>query len=198
MPWKRGQLGRFKAENPRTPRFELLGVDKEKRLVRVWYNLKKRPTTIPVDTFKKDCVNWWEVSSTKGQVEVPDWVKKGSLFQIEDFRHPTCLQWLRPKMNLKWDKRDLFLHEDSQFLEQLHSILGGEDYHAGLTTTSVEEPTFRKQNLQIRSVYLNYTSCTIEGSGALLLVPLQVVAAAGVRRTTAWTRLVEDPFEEAD
>jgi len=74
MVWKRGQLGRFKAENPSNPRFELLGVDKEKRLVEIWYNLEKRPTTLPIDTFKKDCVNWWEVrrqtdNRTRGNLE---------------------------------------------------------------------------------------------------------------------------------
>jgi hypothetical protein len=180
MSWKVGQLGRFKTESSRFPRFELIGVDKARRLVRVWYNLEKKPTMIPVDTFKKDCVHWWEMA--KINYTVPDWVKKGALFQIESFEHEACLQWLKP------DRKMVIITPENVLLnEQIKRLLGSpfDDFSPNTVTPA-------KQTFQIRSVCFDHTSCAIQGSGELLMIPLRVVSEAGVRRRTVWSRLADD------
>ncbi len=79
-PWRKGQLGRFKSESPKNPRFEVLGSDKGRGGVSIWYSFTKDPVVIPFDTFKKDCVNWWQVSVVN---TVPSWIKKGAEFQLK-------------------------------------------------------------------------------------------------------------------
>lgn len=191
MPaWQLGQLGRFASEDPGSPRFELVGVQKEKRLVKVWYHLDSHSTSIPVDTFKRDCVNWWELPSAKGQLPIPEWVKKGALFQLEKREKREVQQWLNPRM---------ILHaEDSvlQDIDRIRQLINGRDDTVVTTSrVQVEWPDFLRTVLRVRGTYMNYSSCIIPGTRTLVLVPLQIIAAAGIHRRTVWDRLGEDPFE---
>lgn len=192
MAWQFGQLGRFTAEDPKKPRFEVVGINKEKRLVKVWYHLERKPTTIPADTFKRDCVNWWEMEAAKGQLPVPEWVKKGSLFQIENALHPVCLDWIKPPLRITVGQTP------TPEVDLVSYFMGlvGEEGPGIRQTLEVEKPDFLKATLQVRGTYLNYASCIIQESKTLVLVPLQVIAAAGAHRRTVWSRLGEDLFEE--
>jgi len=80
VTWRVGDFGRFKNENPKFPRFEVLAADKEKGEVDLWYSGSRRSTTIPLATFREDCVNWWNVNVVEG---VPDWVYPGVRFTLE-------------------------------------------------------------------------------------------------------------------
>jgi hypothetical protein len=80
--WKVGDFGRFKNEDPKFPRFELISVDKEKSEVTLWYSGAKRPTAVPLATFKEDCENWWNVEILK-QPHPPDWLHTGCAFSLD-------------------------------------------------------------------------------------------------------------------
>lgn len=79
-PWKIGDIGRFSAESPKRPRFELVGLTDDKKSVRIWYGGQTEPTTILVATFRKDCVKTWEL------LEVvpprPDWLQEKAEFEF--------------------------------------------------------------------------------------------------------------------
>lgn len=71
--WRKGDLGRFEVEDPNAPRFEVISVSKERNEVSIWYGGQESPTTVPIDTFRKDCVNWW-VTAT---INPPEWLEPG-------------------------------------------------------------------------------------------------------------------------
>jgi hypothetical protein len=80
--WKVGDLGRFSVEDPRRPRFEVLG-SKPGRGVAVWYGGNPKPVFIPDDTFKAKCLNTWAIEVVP---KMPKWVAPQALFQIDDER----------------------------------------------------------------------------------------------------------------
>lgn len=79
-PWKVGDIGRFAAESPKRPRFELVGLTDDRRSVQIWYGGQAAPTTILVDTFRKDCVKTWEL------LEIvpprPAWLREHAEFEF--------------------------------------------------------------------------------------------------------------------
>lgn len=77
--WKRGDLGRFKTEDDKSPRFEVVGVTKDKTHVAVWYGGRTAMDHIPLVTFKKDCVNWWVTATTK---DPPEWIKERQMVTL--------------------------------------------------------------------------------------------------------------------
>lgn len=83
MKWRLGDLGRFRAEDPARPRFEVLGA-KRGQHVEVWYGGSTRSTLIPWDTFLQDCVNWWRWNLT---VSIPDWLKPGAIIILTKHTH---------------------------------------------------------------------------------------------------------------
>jgi hypothetical protein len=80
--WKVGDLGRFDVEDPKRPRFEVLG-SKPGRGVAVWYGGSKRPVFVPIDTFKAKCVKHWTVEVTPPLLP---WIAKGACFRIDNAR----------------------------------------------------------------------------------------------------------------
>ena len=79
MGWKKGDLGRFKAEDSKQPRFEVIGVNKARTNIGVWYGGLTQVQTIPIDSFRKDVVNWWEHECLSN---IPRWVRAGAVFQL--------------------------------------------------------------------------------------------------------------------
>lgn len=78
--WRQGDLGRFFAESPKRPRFEVVGPSADRLSVEVWYGGQPKPETILVDTFKKDCTNLWELQEVVPPL--PTWVKEGAMFEF--------------------------------------------------------------------------------------------------------------------
>lgn len=76
--WRKGDLGRFLAESPKRPRFEVVGI-KEKQ-VEVWYGGNRLSSFIPAETFRRDCINLWELQEIVPVL--PSWVKAGSEFEF--------------------------------------------------------------------------------------------------------------------
>lgn len=78
--WKIGDIGRFSAESPRRPRFELVGLTPDQKSVLIWYGGQAEPTSILLDTFRKDCVKTWEL------LEVvpprPPWLREKAEFEF--------------------------------------------------------------------------------------------------------------------
>lgn len=77
--WKKGDLGRFEAEDDKSPRFVFLGTDKAKANAHIWYGGEATPTTVPLKTFLRDCVSWWVFGSL---IEPPEWLKPGQLVTV--------------------------------------------------------------------------------------------------------------------
>jgi len=88
MNWKVGDLGRFVVEDPKRPRFEVLG-SKPERGIAVWYGGSARPVWVPEDTFKAKCVNHWNMDVVQ---PMPAWVAPKAIFQIEDARAANITQ----------------------------------------------------------------------------------------------------------
>ncbi len=80
--WKVGDLGRFAVEDPKRPRFEVLG-SKPGRGVAVWYGGNPKPMFIPSDTFKATCLNTWTIEVVP---QLPAWVAINTVFHINDER----------------------------------------------------------------------------------------------------------------
>ncbi len=79
-PWKIGDIGRFSAESPKRPRFELVGLTADKRSALVWYSGQKEPTSILVETFRKDCVKTWELLEVVP--DRPSWLQAKAEFEF--------------------------------------------------------------------------------------------------------------------
>lgn len=75
MKWRRGDLGRFESEAKDRPRFEVVSASKETQEVLVWYAGRTKTLSIPLKTFQRDCVNWWE---TEEVPPLPEWVVPGA------------------------------------------------------------------------------------------------------------------------
>ncbi len=78
MKWRIGDFGRFTAESPKLPRFEVLRA--ERAGVTVQYSGTPNTTVIPPTTFKRDCVNWWDVTGI--DLDEPAWLQRGVLFSF--------------------------------------------------------------------------------------------------------------------
>lgn len=102
-PWRKGQLGRFKSEDPNAPRFEVLGSNKAQGGVSIWYSFSEAPVIVPFDTFKKDCVNWWQVNVVTPST-LPKWLKKGAEFQLK--RLEATIIRNTKRWHIPWDLPD--------------------------------------------------------------------------------------------
>lgn len=78
MKWRQGDLGRFQAESPKRPRFEVIGVTNGE--VEVWYGGATKTTCIPEKTFRRDCINLWELQEVVPAR--PTWLKEGASFEF--------------------------------------------------------------------------------------------------------------------
>lgn len=80
--WKIGDLGRFLIEDPKRPRFEVLGAKPEKG-VAVWYGGNPKPVWIPEDVFRSKCVSFWNIEVVPPLLP---WIARKGRFQINDER----------------------------------------------------------------------------------------------------------------
>ena len=80
IKWQRGDLGRFQAESPKRPRFEVIGRTKDHKYVEVWYGGANKATGIPKDTFLRDCSNLWELQEVVPPH--PAWLREGAAFEF--------------------------------------------------------------------------------------------------------------------
>lgn len=80
--WKTGDLGRFTVEDPKRPRFEVLG-SKPDRGIAVWYGGSSKPMFIPDETFRSRCTNTWTIEVVP---PMPSWVTLNAVFKINDER----------------------------------------------------------------------------------------------------------------
>jgi len=82
ISWKVGDLGRFSVEDPKRPRFEVLG-SKPGHGVAIWYGGSFKPVFVPVETFYSRCVKHWSIDVVPPR---QPWIAKGASFKIEDPR----------------------------------------------------------------------------------------------------------------
>lgn len=79
LKWRIGDLGRFRSEDARRPRFEVINASKAG--VTVWYGGETKSRVIPLKTFKRDCVNWWDCKAINPDA-LPKWFKPGVRFSL--------------------------------------------------------------------------------------------------------------------
>lgn len=168
MSWKRGDLGRFTAENGKRPRFEVLGPTKDKTGIVVWYGGSSQPQAIPVDTFKRDCTSLWEIQEVVPVL--PPWCVEGSTFEFlpNTTNHVRQAEVIRDRGYSK------------------HQVFGPPQREL----EAVQTVSLEGASLQIRRIRRDFTSCLIRDT--LVLIPLPVVAKFGIQRKDRWSRLVAD------
>lgn len=177
MSWKKGDLGRFKSEDPSNPRFEVLCWDTTQNVVRIWYNGEKSPTEIPFLTFKNECVNWWTSAVIP---DVPAWLKENIYFSFKgQVVQAKVLPGTLDSPSLRF--RDTPRSKPPAKQEKFIRIEG---------------------ELLLRSIRRDYASClTVEG--LLALVPLSQIAKEGFVRVSAWDMIsadsdvLDEPDEDA-
>jgi len=79
VKWRIGDLGRFRSEYARQPRFEL--IDAKREGVTIWYGGEREHSVIPLATFRRDCVNWWDCQAVN-HAALPNWFKPGARFHL--------------------------------------------------------------------------------------------------------------------
>lgn len=100
-PWKIGDIGRFSAESPRRPRFELVGLTPDNKSVLIWYGGQTEPTSVLRGTFRKDCVKTWEL------LEIvpprPPWLREKAEFEFPQNAYVSVKQAeiVEPKYGLR-------------------------------------------------------------------------------------------------
>ncbi len=125
--WKIGDIGRFSAESPRRPRFELLGLTPDKKSVRIWYGGEAAPTHILRDTFRKDCVKTWE------------------LFEIV----PPRPSWLREKAEFEFPRSAYISVKQAEILDKY-----GQQTHATSISLRGEKLAIRSIRLDYASCFV--------------------------------------------
>jgi len=80
MSWpnpKIGEIGRFRSENDKHPRFVVVKV--LRTVVQIWYSGALKTQTVPLQTFKTDCINGWNVDI----IEHPPWLKPKAKLRLD-------------------------------------------------------------------------------------------------------------------
>ena len=169
--WRRGDLGRFEVEDPNAPRFEIVGVNREGDEVTVWYGGQETPTTIPLKTFRKDCVNWWVTTAVK---DPPAWVQPGVTISITGHRFLTQAKVADGRLSKGAWQRNL---KNKSFQH--------------------EQVDIGKALLVVRSIRKDYASCLMPATGQLILVPLKIIEENGHLSRSKYAVLSggDDPFE---
>lgn len=184
--WKVGDLGRFRMEDPKRPRFEVIGATKDKESIKVWYGGTKDLQAIPLATFRQDCTNLWELPDTL--LARPLWLKEGGTFEF-----PRDFAFQEPAVRSPSPRREPFTQVPLVGFERIRG-------------TRVEPPSLDVimvrvggQQLAIRSLRRDYAS-VLTKEGVLVLVPVDFIAKHGMQRITRWQRLMsdEDPFSDPD
>lgn len=158
--WRRGDLGRFIMEDRSCPRFEV--VEANPNVVTVWYGGRKSSEGIPFNTFKTQCVNWWNVQVVS-EGSTPKWLREGATFTLPEAQLVQGV--VKPSLNLN-----------------------GRPWTAEVRNTV----DVSREELIVRSIRWDYASCMSKLSGQLLLIPIPTIASKAIRPLTAWTRLMED------
>lgn len=95
MSWKRGDLGRFLAENRKRPRFELIGPTADRTAIEVWYGGSTKKDTISKESLKYDCTNVWELQEVVPPR--PKWLQEGATFDFPSAVSVRQVEILDPK-----------------------------------------------------------------------------------------------------
>jgi hypothetical protein len=170
--WHVGDFGRFSMENRQFPRFEVISADKKLGIVTVWYSGQETTTNIPIATFQKDCVNWWDI-------EILGPVISNAAVTSE---------WLFPGCHLT-------LESATRAINVTITQIKHHQYQR--TTQGVD---VKGRTLLYRRRQGDYVSCLTEDPKSLLLIPLKTVLWYGRPIKTRWdlirTRDIIDLEEE--
>ena len=174
MVWKKGDLGRFNSEDPKLPRFELIGAEavEGKRLVRLWYGGESETTTVSWARFKKDCTNTWDFQILNPHA-IPTWLEVGASF---------------------------FLYPNGRLVTVARVST---DFKAKDSPRKLKRPPVKRtldvgnQMLTVRQIRHDFASCLME-DGRLVLIQLDHIRRWGYRLQSAWERLMEDDEDELD
>lgn len=81
MTWEpgKGDIGRFESESSGHPRFVVIRV--KVPIVWVWYSGAAMNQRIHLETFRRDCVESWNIDI----VDPPEWLKEEVLFRLNDW-----------------------------------------------------------------------------------------------------------------
>lgn len=172
MGWKKGDLGRFHAEDKNRPRFELLGgyVAKDgTQMVRLWYGGEPQPTSVAWASFKRDYTNVW-CTMVLNPHSLPKWLKPEETF----FLYPGGHHIIQAKIS-----------EPPPFDPKRRRRCGNH-------LVSVDA---NGKALVIRQIQLDYTSCLM--GDRLVMVPIDHIRKWGYRLPpTAWERIMEDDDDD--
>ena len=78
--WKAGDLGRFRAESVKRPRFEVIDRSADKASIIVWYGGSDKTTLVPIATFRRDCVKDWVLAEIVPPR--PSWLQENAEFEF--------------------------------------------------------------------------------------------------------------------
>lgn len=155
--WRIGDFGRFRLENRKYPRFEVIASDKAKNSVAVWYSGEYRPRVINRDTILRDCENFWDVEIIP-QESVPEWVSVGNHFLLSAQLRSLNLTLTEIQQDVKRRMRG--------------------EYPDYTTKSHVIDVNNRKFTIRRRRG--DYVSCmSLDSPKQLLLIPLQMVISHG-------------------
>jgi hypothetical protein len=102
---KVGDIGRYRFENKRHPRFIVVKV--LKKAIQIWYSGAEKSQTVPRETFYADCTDVWTVEVA----DRPIWLKPGAKFQFDKGVFVTLAKIVddprRPRSTTQEDRLDL-------------------------------------------------------------------------------------------
>jgi len=133
----------------------------------VWYGGDANPTRIPIDVFKKQAVKWWELDFL---IPPRAWIVPGVRFYIGD--------------KFRGNIRQAILTKDAA------------DVSKRPVTENIVLTNIFGSTLKIRTIQRDYTSCSIEDSKLMILVPIRTIHEHGTQVRTVWDRLDEDFLEQ--
>lgn len=172
MGWKKGDLGRFHAEQKDRPRFELLGAyvtEDGTRMVRIWYGGETQPQHIAWTAFKRDYTNVW-CTTVLNPHSLPKWLEPGVTF----FLYPGGHHIIQAKIS---EPQPI----DTKFRRRVGN------HHVSVDTGS--------KALVIRQIQLDHTSCLM--GDQLVMVPVDHIRKWGYRLPpTSWERIMEDDDDD--
>lgn len=172
--WRKGDLARFKITRATAPSFEVLGATPDKSAVRIIYDKKSTPETIPFATFAKDCVNWWEL---RGPVpKLLPWIREGATFQFK-----TASRVVEVPPNVPSPRAV------PTFVPGHYAVWSDNVVVSKITASIIPTDT----DFKIRSIRYDYASCET-ADGKVHLLPTNDIIQWGFQRLTAWDRLDKD------
>lgn len=166
IKWRRGDLGRFVHEDKSRPRFEVVGGTADRQNIHIWYAGKLEPETLPIETFRKDCVNWWVLHDAV--LDRPKWLLPGVTFCFSnDIENVRVAEIRDPVRASPRRGPNLVVMENLQ-----------------------------NEALQIRSIRADYTSCVRADGRLILIPLNFIIRHGFQRKTVYSRILEEDVFND--